>query len=220
MAKIIIVNFKCYKEATGKNAEKLVKLFEKVAKKFPKIKIVAAVQYSDIYKLNKLVKKIDIYAQHVDSVTPGPFTGHISALSLKESGAKGVILNHSEKNITIDEIEDALRVSKYNGLKVVVCASDDIIGRELSTLKPDYIAVEPPELIGGNISVSKANPNIIKRSFEKIKNKLIVGAGVKNQEDVRIAVKLGATGILVSSGVVLAKNPEKALEDLCKGFQS
>lgn len=217
MVKIIIVNFKCYKEATGKNAEKLVKMFEVVAKKYSNIKICVAPQAADIYRLSKITKKIIILGQHADSVE-GQFTGHTSLLSLKESGAKGVILNHSEKQIPIKEIESTLRKAKDLGMKVIICAKNDNLGVAVSRLKPDYVAIEPPELIGGNISVSKANPNLIRKSFENIKSRLIVGAGVKNQEDVRIAVKLGAIGILVASGVVLSKNPEKVLEDLCQGF--
>ena len=222
--KIIIINFKCYKEATGKNAEKLIKDFEVIAKKFPEIKIAVAVQPADIYRISKLTKKIEIYAQHMDSISPGPFTGHISALSIKESGATGVILNHSEKNIPINEIEEATKKAKELGLKIVICAKNDKVGSKLSKISPDYIAVEPPELIGGKISVSKANPSLVKKSVEKIIGKtknlgLIVGAGVHNQEDVKIAVKLGADGILIASGIVLAKNPTNVLEDLCKGFK-
>jgi triosephosphate isomerase len=85
----------------------------------------------------------------------------------------------------------------------------------------DFVAVEPPELIGGDISVSTANPELISDAVATIgAGKVLVGAGIKNAEDVRIALKLGAVGVLVASGVVKAADPVAALEDLCKGMKS
>jgi triosephosphate isomerase len=83
---------------------------------------------------------------------------------------------------------------------------------------PDLIAVEPPELIGGNISVSTAKPEIISRAYELVGDKLIVGAGVKNSNDIKIALKLGAKGVLLASGVMKAEDPEAVLKDLASAL--
>jgi triosephosphate isomerase len=85
------------------------------------------------------------------------------------------------------------------------------------------IAVEPPELIGGDISVSTANPEIISDTVELVKkinpNILVLcGAGVKNQTDVSKAISLGSEGILLASGVVKSKEPRKILLDLIQGL--
>jgi len=85
---------------------------------------------------------------------------------------------------------------------------------------PDLIAVEPPELIGGDISVSSAQPDIIRNAAKLIGcNKLLVGAGVKNGKDVRIAIELGARGVLLASGVTKAKDPKAVLMDLVSGLK-
>ncbi len=87
-------------------------------------------------------------------------------------------------------------------------------------MNPDLIAVEPPELIGGDISVSKAQPEIIEKSVRLVgENKLLVGAGVKNGHDVRIAMSLGASGVLLASGVTRAVDPESVLLDLISGLR-
>ena len=84
----------------------------------------------------------------------------------------------------------------------------------------DVIAVEPPELIGGDISVSTARPELISDSVQKIsKVPVLVGAGVKNGADVRIARKLGAVGVLIASGVTKANDPEAVLLDLAQGHK-
>ena len=79
------------------------------------------------------------------------------------------------------------------------------------------VAYEPPELIGGNISVSTAKPDIIEKASvlcEKNGVKLIVGAGIKTHNDILTSLKLGAAGGLVASGVVLASNPAVAITSL------
>ena len=104
-------------------------------------------------------------------------------------------------------------------MTAVVCAKSDIEGAKLAACKPDYIAVEPPELIGGTISVSSTRPELIRSAVKKIPCSVLVGAGIKSGGDVRAALALGAKGILVASGVVKAPDPEKALRELAEAFQ-
>ena len=85
------------------------------------------------------------------------------------------------------------------------------------------MAVEPPELIGGNVSVSKAKPEIIEKSVEKVKEitgdvKVLCGAGIKNREDVAKAIELGSDGILLASGIVKAKDAYAACEEIFRGI--
>jgi triosephosphate isomerase len=86
--------------------------------------------------------------------------------------------------------------------------------------KPDWILFEPPRLIASkDRSVATEEPEAIKRTVELVKNsKLIVGAGIKSQQDVRISLKMGAMGVGLSSAFVLANDPKGVLEELTKGF--
>ena len=217
----ILINFKCYPEGTGDNAVSLAQLCERVSRDTG-VSIGIVVQAVDIFRVCSAVS-LPVYCQHLDGVAPGAFTGSLCALSVSRAGAAGVLLNHSEKHMEVDAIEDALREAKYHGLDVVVCASDADIGAAVATLLPDIVAVEPPELIGGDISVSSAQPSLIQESVSLIhgvnKDVLVfVGAGIHIADDVRSALAFGASGILVSSGVVLADDSEKVLRELCSGF--
>jgi triosephosphate isomerase len=83
------------------------------------------------------------------------------------------------------------------------------------------VAVEPPELIGGDISVTKANPRIVEDTVDAVKEanrsvSVLCGAGIKTGADVKAALDLGADGVLLASGVVRAKDPRAALLDLVK----
>ncbi len=217
---MLLINFKCYKEATGKQALSLAKEINKIAKK-TKSNIAIAVQAADLYLISKECKNLKVFSQHIDAVQEGPHTGSITALAVKSSGASGVILNHSEHKLKLSDIESTIKLAKEQNLVTVVCAENAVIGKAISDLNPDYIAIEPPELISSNLSISKARPGLIREAVYKICNKgkcekLLVGAGIHSKEDVKRSLELGAHGILISSAIVKAKNPSKLLLELVK----
>jgi hypothetical protein len=79
-----------------------------------------------------------------------------------------------------------------------------------AALGPDYVAIEPPELIGSGVSVCRADPGIIRRSVEAARKvapgvKVLCGAGIQTGECVRIALELGTNGVLLASSVVKAE---------------
>lgn len=217
---LLIINFKAYQQSIGKNAENLAKICEKVAKK-AKLNIAVAVQDADLYRVVK-ASKIPVFAQHLEPIGFGSYTGHDIPEGIKESGAKGALINHSENRLQIDQIESAVKKAKDLGLISCVCANDAGVAKAVASFKPDLIAVEPPELIGGDISVSTARPEVITETIEKVKEvadiPVLCGAGVNSGKDVAKAVELGSKGILVASAVTKAEDPEKAIHELAKGF--
>jgi len=216
---MLITNFKATETAIGKKAVDLAKIHEKVATESG-VNVIVATQIADIHTVSQSVS-IPVFAQHCDPISFGSKTGWILPQTLVEAGAKGVILNHSEHRFNdFAKLGEAIKLAKEVGLFVVCCAETSNEGADLmQKYSPDLIAVEPPELIGGDISVSTAQPELIKESVEKIgENKVLVGAGVKNGEDVKIANKLGSVGILVASGITKSDNPESAIKDLLSGF--
>ncbi len=213
---VVIVNFKAYTQGTGKNAEELAKICEKVANDTGK-SIAIAVEEVDIHKISSLVS-IPVFSEHLDPISQGAHTGRNLPEALKDNGAAGTLLNHSEDRFRLDQLQTSITIAKEIGLNTIVCANNAQVAEAIAAFEPDMIAVEPPELIGGDISVSTAKPEIIVESVEKVQKianiPVLCGAGVKNGEDVRIALKLGAKGVLVASGIVKAKDPEKALREL------
>ncbi len=218
---IVAINFKTYEEATGQKALELALICDEVAKE-TKAEIIICVQPTDIYRIKQHVS-IPVYAEHIDPITTGNNTGKILPLAVKQAGADGTLLNHSENRLRVDVIESSIESAKKHGLKTIVCANDAIVGQAVYSMEPDFVAVEPPELIGGTISVSTAKPSIIKDSVGRIcklggYHRVLVGAGVKNSKDVKKSIKLGARGVLLASGITKAKDPRKILKELVKGL--
>lgn len=216
MKPLLVINFKTYLSATGVRALKLAKICEKVAKE-KKADIRICVQATDISKISSQIS-IPVYAQHIDAVLPDRNTGFITAEAIKLAGAKGTLINHSEHRINNDKIREIINRAKKLKINTILCVRDAEEAELLSRYNPDFIAVEPPELIGGDISISSAKPELIKDSVNRSKVPLLVGAGVHNGEDVRIALSLGARGVLVASAVATARYPEKVLKELIKYF--
>lgn len=215
---VCIVNFKSYPNATGRNALQLAKICEKISHS-TNTQIIICVQTADIPLIAKSVK-IPVFAQNVDSYEAGAHTGWVLAENLKEHGAQGTLLNHSEHKLSMEVLKKSLLRAKASHLLTIICAETPDEARLVASLKPDAIAIEPPELVGGKISVSSAKPELIEQSVKAVSFvPVLCGAGIHTKEDVSKALKLGAKGVLVSSGVVNAVNPEKVLKELIDGLR-
>jgi triosephosphate isomerase len=227
LTKSIVVNFKTYEEATGGRALELALACDEVAKK-TKANIVVAVQATDIMAIAAKVS-IPVFAQHIDPVKYGSATGWILPEAVLAAGAAGTLINHSERKLSIEEIKLRVNKAREVGLTTIVCSgmktSEETIRetKAIALLGPDYIAAEPPELIGGDVSVT-TRPELITAVVEAVKATnpnvgVLTGAGVKTGEHVRDAIKLGTKGVLLASGVTKAKDPKAALMDLAKGVK-
>lgn len=215
---LILVNFKTYEQATGESAVVLAKIHEKVAQETG-ANICIAVCALDLVRVCESVS-IPVFAQHTDFCGYGSHTGHILPEMVKEAGAYGTLLNHAEFQLGDETLEKCITAAKRAGLFVVACANDPDKAGKISGFAPDLVAVEPPELIGGDVSVSKAEPAVVEKAVNLVgKGKVLVGAGVKNGEDVKIALALGASGVLLASGVVKSDDPYSVLMDLVSGLK-
>jgi triosephosphate isomerase len=206
MKSITIINFKTYKQ--GKDVLKLAQTAEKVSKK-----IIVGVQTPYIREVSSKTK-LEVYAEHVDYFEIGRNTGFILPEDVKASGAVGTFLNHSEHKLKFGVIEKTVERCRAVGLKVAIFASSLKEAKKIEKLNPDFLIYEPPELVAGDVSVSSAKPEIIKKISEKIKMPFLVGAGIKTRGDVETSLKLGAVGIAVASGITKSDNPKKAIEEL------
>ena len=214
---VIIINLKAYREGFGQNAHKIAMYAEQVAHESG-VTIGVAPMYMDIHPLSHHYE-IPVYAQHVDGIKPGAYTGHVPAIALREAGASGTLVNHSERRLTLAEISASMEAAKAAHLETVVCTNNVATSAAAASFSPDYIAIEPPELIGTGISVSKADPGIIEKSVAAVEAvnpdvKVLTGAGIHSGECVKTAVDLGTAGVLLASGVVKADDPLAVLRDL------
>ncbi|MFO7678177.1 MAG: triose-phosphate isomerase [Thermoplasmatota archaeon] len=218
---IIVLNVKTYAEATGETALEIAKIMQKISEETG-ITMAIALQATDIYRCSQNAS-IPVYAQHIDPIKPGSNTGWTLPEAVTQAGAIGTLINHSEHRLSIADIDTCISRAKDLNLKQIVCTNNIKTSQAVAVFSPTYIAVEPPELIGGDISVTTADPDIVSGSVQAVhsinKNiSVLCGAGVKNGKDVAKSIELGAQGVLLASGVVKAKDKEVVLRDLASGI--
>ncbi len=230
---MIIINFKDYQESTGENAVILARIYaEVVAESGAKVAI--AVHPTDLRVVSAevgdsmmvLSQTGDSYTRGSDGSPKGTQTGRMTPRAVAQAGGKGILVNHAENPRTDEEIRVIVEDFKTETSEslVVVCAESveraESIVKICESEKPDFIAIEPPDMIGGDISVT-TKPEIIEDSVEKIGDNVLVGAGVKTGDDVSKALELGAKGVLLASGVIKPKDgktPAEALSELTKAL--
>ena len=205
---MIVINFKNY--VFGKDSVRLAKECKKVDKN-----IILGVGIGDLFRVVKETK-MKCFVQHVDFQEKGRNTGYVLPESIKANGGKGVMLNHSEHRIK--NIKDTVKRCKGLGLETLVFVKNIREGKKVSKLKPSYICIEPSNLVAGKISISEAKPRLIAKAVDKIKGKVLVGAGIRKKEDVIVARQLGAKGVAIASAVAKSKNPGKVLRELFNKF--
>lgn len=215
---VLVINFKNYEEVFNAGAVELAKAAEQVHKKLD-ISIVVCPPNPCLAEVSKQVS-LPVFAQHVDLAKPGSSTGAIVPEVVKSIGVKGSLINHSERRLWASEgIKSRIDRLQSIGLFSLACAQTSDEVSEIAKFGPDWLAVEPPELIGSGKAVSKVKPQVVTNSVVACKKanpdvKLLCGAGIVTGEDVAAAIKLGAKGVLVASGIVRAKNWTKVIEEL------
>jgi triosephosphate isomerase len=219
---LILVNLKTYKEATGELAVRLSKTAEEVSRRTG-VCVAVAPQAVDL-RMVAGTAQIPVFAQHIDPVAYGKHTGHVLPEAAAEAGCSGTLINHSERRLRLEDIGATVMRAREAGLLQVVCVDTVEMGRAVAPLSPDAIAIEPPELIGTGTPVSKARPEVVSGAVDVVHRidpeiDVLCGAGITNGEDAAAALRLGARGVLVASGVVKAGDPYRALLELAEAVR-
>jgi triosephosphate isomerase len=213
---LIVVNFKTYQTASGESAEQLATVMEQVANR--NYRMIAVVSAFDLSLISNKTDNVEVWSQHLDPVGKGSHTGWLEPDLAIYRGAVGTIINHAEHKVSIDHVRDLMAMLPEN-FPICACAADVEEAIALAKLGPTFIAVEPPELIGGDISVTSVDPSIVSDTVAAVKStnpkvRVLCGAGVKNGADVQKAIELGAEGVLLASGVTKASDVSSVLNDL------
>ena len=227
---LFIINSKNYFEAAGEKALRLAGVIDSITKEEKNskaVKIVLAVPAFSVGQLSSEFRSIDYFCQHLDDHELGSTTGFLIPEIAKSFGASGSLINHSEHRIPSTSISHLVGRLRELALVSVVCARDGEEVSQFAEFEPDYIAIEPPELIGSGRAVSKTRPELIVDSRKQLdavvdrlksKTKLLCGAGIIDPIDATKAIELGSEGILVASGIIKSQDWRASIQGLTNGL--
>ncbi len=218
---LFLLNLKCYPAALGSRADVMARSLAAVGREYgvsvglvPSLPDLGRIAASD---------RLPILAPHCDPQPPGASTGFAIPEALRAAGALGSLVNHSEHRLSPNLLTSTVQRLRGAGLVAVLCTRDAAESTRWARLSPPYLAVEPPDLIGGSRSVSSARPDLIRATVESVRRvspsvRVLCGAGIHTRRDVATALELGSQGILVASAVATAPDPRAAMVELARGF--
>ncbi|MBC7333348.1 MAG: triose-phosphate isomerase [Actinobacteria bacterium] len=207
----------------GKDVVSLAKAADRISEKYG-IPIIFDPQYTDIPIVARETKNLLVFAQHMDSLHIGRGYGSVLPEAIKAAGAVGVILNHSEKRITLSELNRTIKRADEVGLATMVCADTIEEAAAIAHLCPNIIVAEEPEYIGTG---KTSSAEFIRKATEVVHKinpeiKVLIGGGISSPEDVYRVIKAGALATGSSSGVCKAQDPalmvEEMIRALCKAW--
>lgn len=199
----------------GKKALELALAADRASEKY-KVDIIFSAQYTDIRPIAEATSHIRVFAQHMDPVYPGKGIGAVLPEAIKEAGAVGVLLNHAERPLTLDELSRSIARAREVGLATLVCAGTPEEGAAAAVLGPDLILAESPALIGKGArgpedmaEIARINDTVHRVAPEMM---ILHGAGISNEKDVFEIIKAGADATGSTSGIMKAEHPCEMLE--------
>ena len=160
--------------------------------------------------------EIAVGAQNVHWEEEGPYTGEISPRMLREVGAYGAIVGHSERRQYFGETDQSVSKRAHAaleaGLFVIACVgetaeerergeTEDVLRRQLSVLEPDdnlVLAYEPVWAIGTGRT---ATPELAQETHAFIKSQfdanVLYGGSVKPENAAELLAQPDVDGALV-----------------------
>ncbi|MGC8661455.1 MAG: triose-phosphate isomerase [Nitrososphaeria archaeon] len=220
---VLLINYKAYDNSYGKKSIEISKQIEHISEQYHDIEVILCAPAVSISDISKSVS-IPVFAQHIDPVPPGAYTGYITAEMIAELGAAGSLINHSEKRIGFNDVAESVKRLSSVGLESVVCVDRNELVAPAAMVGATAVLVEPPELIGSGISVSNTRPEVVVSSVAEIKRAgrglLLVGAGITSLEDAKKSIELGADGVGLASAVMKATDPAIKVKELLEGIRN
>jgi len=219
---VLAINFKTYPSAFGSRADEIAIGVRELSQSYNRVRIIIVAPQINASRISRIYE--DTFIQHGDPLELGSNTGYTPIRAIAEEGIKGVLLNHSEHKILYKELSKAINLARDSGLEVLACADTPGEAAGIAYLQPDMIALEPPELIGTGIPVSRAKPEVITLGVNAVKKTgfnipVLTGAGITSGDDAYKSITLGAKGILVASAVMKHERPIDKIRELAEAIE-
>lgn len=193
----------------GDDVLKLALIADAAAKKYD-VDVIFTTPVVDIRRVAEATERIFVIAPHMDPLKPGRGLADTLPESLVAAGAKGVMLNHCEKMVSLAALAATIRRADEVGLATIVCTDTSAESAAVARLKPNIIVAEPTDLIGsGKVS----DMDYVKKSIQTVKEidpdiYVLQGAGISSGADVYRVIFAGAEATGSSSGIINA--PDRA----------
>lgn len=198
----------------------LARAANEAAAKFD-VRVIFTTPYTDIRRVAQEANNLYVFAPHMDAIPIGRGLACVLPESIKAAGAKGTMLNHSERPLDISTLRRTIDRAHSLGLMTIACADTLREARAVAALGTDMMVVEPEELIGTGqacgLDYVRASVEAVREVDESIG--VLVGGGIANGEDVYNIIMAGADATGSSSGIAKARDPEAMVYEMLEAVR-
>ena len=192
---------------------------ERISRKYD-VRIIFTPQTVDIRLIVEGTKNLLVFAQHMDGLPVGRGVGSVLPEAVKAAGAVGVLLNHVEKRLSMEELEHTIRRADEVGLASMACANDLNEASTIARMAPNIIIVESPDMIEGGKRAENDSEAVtrINTTIWDINPEISVlhGAGIASGRDVHNIIMAGSQAAGSTSGIIKAPDPFAMLEEMIR----
>lgn len=177
--------------------------------------------YTEIRRVRENTDRLIVLAPHMDAIMPGRGIADVLPEALKAAGAQGVVLNHSEKPVTLNELRKTIDRANELDLLTFVCVDTVTEARAIAQLHPDILNPEPTELIGSGTVSDMGYVKEVIRAVKSIDPSILVeqAAGITNAQQVYDFIMAGSEAAGSASGILKSANPHALLNDMVRSVK-
>ncbi len=204
----------------GDDVLQLAKAADAAAIKYD-IDVLFLAPYADIRRVAENTEKLIVFAPYMDVLYPGRGMADVLPESVKAAGAKGVVLNHCERPMTLSNLRKSISRARELELLSFVCADTIEETKAVAQLHPDIINPEQSDKIGKSGEIDAQYIREYIHAVKDIDSNIIVeqAAGIRSGEDVYRCIYMGAEGVGAASGVCNSQDPCKMVEEMIRNVR-
>jgi triosephosphate isomerase len=193
---------------------------DKAAEKYD-VDVLFIAPYTEIRRIAENTRRLIILAPYMDTLYPGRGMADVLPEALKAAGAKGVVVNHCERPMSLAAIKKT--IDRANELQMISFACADTIAeaKAIAQLHPSIINPEPTELIGSGTTSDMGYVSETVKVIKAIYPDILVeqAAGITTAEQVYQFIMAGSDAAGSCSGILNAKEPLALLDEMIRAVK-
>jgi triosephosphate isomerase (TIM) len=172
--------------------------------------------YTEIRRVKENTEHLIVFAPYMDTLRPGRGMADVLPEALKAAGAQGVVINHSERPMTLAAIKKTIDRANELDMLSFVCADSIMESQAVAQLHPDIMNPEPTELIGTGIASDMTYVKEVIRAVKAIDPSILVeqAAGITTAQQVYDFIMAGSEAAGSASGILNSPDPLKLVAEM------
>ena len=171
----------------------------------------------EIRRVAENTKRLIVLAPYMDTLRPGRGMADILPEALAAAGARGVVINHCEKPMSLPQMKKTIERARELDFLVFACADTLDEAKAIAQLHPDIINPEPSAIIGGGNGVSPMDYVMDSiRVIKAIDPAILVeqAAGITCGREVYDFIMAGSEAAGAASGIMNAADPVAMIDEM------